>query len=312
MVVGGSGFIGSHLVHHLADEGRHVRVLGRDPNKFRLNIGELEGVELYLGDVLQPAGFQSALEDVSDVVYLAFSTVPASSMRDLRFDLESNVVSLIGFLEALQEHPSVRRFVYISSGGTVYGNPALPERIVEDHATFPISSYGLTKLTSEHYVRLCLADSAIQAYILRPSNAYGERQDLGRNQGAMGHFLRSLAQDVPITVYGDGGVVRDFVYAGDLARAVALCLTSDGECEIAKATFNVGSGVETSIAQLIDLIEHVTGKQFSINRLPARDFDCTYNVLDISKISDALGWQPQVSLEEGILRTWDWTQRQYK
>lgn len=230
-------------------------------------------------------------------------------MADLTFDLESKVLSLIRLLEILRESGSVCRFVYFSSGGTVYGEPREPCPIPEDHPTRPISGYGLTKLVAEHYIRLCLSGSDVRSYVLRPSNAYGERQNLHRPQGAVGHFLKALATGLPIVLYGDGSVVRDYVYAGDVAEAVRLCLkdktASPGEVK----TFNVGSSVGVSLQELVERIQTVTGKTFAIECRPDRSFDCRYNVLDYSAIRGALGWQPEVDLDEGIGKTWAWIQR---
>lgn len=308
LVLGGSGFIGSHLVRLLVARGFRVRVFGRDYQKFQRNVGESKAIEFCRGDITNAKVLESALTEVTDIVYLASSTVPETSMKDFGFDLKSNVVPLIHFLQMIRGRDHVRRFVYFSSGGTVYGNAEVYKPIAESHPALPISSYGLTKLIGEHYVRLCLSKCHVRTYILRPSNAYGEKQTLGGGQGAVGQFLLSLAKQVPITIYGDGDIVRDFIYVQDLARAVVLCLECSLPTDSPVATFNVGSGTGTSIAQLVEAIEKVTGKNFVVQRQPDRGFDCLYNVLDITEVCQALDWLPQVPLEEGIKRTWRWIQ----
>lgn len=308
LVLGGSGFIGSHLVRHLRESGFYVRVFGRDYEKFQRNIGDERAIEFHQGDISNTKAVETTLADVTDIAYLVASSVPETSMKDFGFDMQSNVFPLIKLLQMARTRDHIKRLVYISSGGTVYGNPKVPEPLTESHLPIPISSYGLTKLIGEHYVRLCLSGSHVRSYILRPSNAYGERQNLGNGQGAVGQFLLSLARQAPITLYGDGSVVRDFVYVEDLVRSVALCLADNSSSDENVSTFNVGSGKGISIAQLVETIEQVTGKKFVVQWQPDRGFDCRYNVLDIRKIRQTLRWQPQVPLEEGIKKTWRWIQ----
>lgn len=310
LVLGGTGFIGSHLVRELVRVGFCVRVFGRDKNKFLRNVGNLENVSFWPGDIDRPEDVESALRGATDVIYLISSSVPATSMQDLSLDLQSNVIPLIRLLDAASRRDEIGSFVYVSSGGTVYGNPTSRQPLSESHQTQPISSYGLTKLVGEHYVRLSLSNGHIRSYIIRPSNAYGERQNLGQNQGAIGHFLFALATGKPITIYGDGGVVRDFIYASDLVSALRLCLDDISSSGGTVSTFNVGSGSGTSIIELVQRIEQITGQSFQINWQPDRSFDCRYNVLDTSTIRQAIGWRPLMPLDEGIAITWKWMQEQ--
>jgi UDP-glucose 4-epimerase len=308
LVLGGSGFIGSHLVRQLTARGMAVRVLGRDRSRFYRNVGLTAGVEFYEGEVSDPGAIAHALQDATDVVHLVHTTVPATSMIDMHRDLHSNVAPLISLLTFIRDRSDVNRFVYISSGGTVYGNSAVRRPMAESLPLAPISSYGLTKLVSEHYVRLCLMNSHVEPYILRPANVYGERQSASKNQGAVGVFLRALASGMPITLYGDGSVIRDYVYVADVVDAVELCLdgpqTQPSENEV--PTFNVGTGVGTSLAELITAIEQATGRALTVHSALHRTFDCAYNVLDTSLIQRALGWYPSVALAEGLQRTWQW------
>lgn len=308
LIIGGGGFIGSHVARCLAERAVPVRIYDLNGVQAENNLAGVDGVELICNDVFNQSGVKAALQGVTQVVYLAYTTVPASSMEDLAFDLQSNVSPLIRLIESVRESGSVRRFVYLSSGGTVYGEQHIQCPISEDHPTCPISGYGLTKLVSEHYIRLCLSGSNVRGYVLRPSNAYGERQNMHRPQGAMGHFLKALATDAPIVLYGDGSVVRDYVYAGDVAEAIRVCLEDETASPREIKTFNVGSGVGVSLWELVKRIQVITGKTFEIDRRSDRSFDCRYNVLDCSAIRDALSWQPQRSLDEGISKTWAWIQ----
>jgi len=310
-IVGGAGFIGYHVVLRITAAGIPVRVFDRDIVPFQKNIGDVTGLEIVLGNLENYGEVESALDGVTDVLYFANTTVPSTSMKDLEFDLESNIPPLISMLQVLRERNTIRRFIYLSSGGTIYGNTNKRQPIREDCPKNPISSYGLVKLIAEHYIRIILSATDICSFVLRPSNVYGEWQNLVRPQGIIGYCLKALAQDSTIVLYGDGSVVRDYLYAGDLSEAIWLCLNDrivkPGEIR----TFNVGSNQGISLMELLRKIECIVGKTFIINHQAARGFDCQYNVLDCSAIHHILSWQPEISLEKGIEMTWSWIQERF-
>ena len=306
LVIGGNGFIGSHTVKELCSSGNKVRVFGRDIFKFEKNIGYIENVEWFRGDLNNSSEVGSAMKGVTDIIYLASSSVPATSMRDFYFDIESNTIPLIRLLEILKKHNQVGKFIYMSSGGTVYGNSGKFIPFAETDSTEPISSYGLNKLMSEHYIKLFATEMKTKFYILRPGNVYGENQDLDRNQGAIGIFLNSLYYKKAITVYGEGLIIRDFIYVGDVVQGIIKCLNKDEYTNENVSIFNLGTCSGVSIMELINKIEYITGNKFNVNIQPSRKFDCLYNVLDISKINRILGWKPAITLSEGIKRTWEW------
>ena len=241
LVIGGSGFIGSHVVRSLTSKNYFVRVFDRNNELFKKNLGDVENIELVIGDISNFDDVKKALKGIHRVVHSVYTTLPSTSMNNLSYDLDSNISPLINLLELIKESKTVTKLVYLSSGGTVYGNPVNLEPIAEDHPTKPISSYGLTKLIAEHYIRLCLTNSNICGYVLRPSNAYGESQDINRPQGAVVHFLKALLNDLPIDLYGDGGIIRDYIYIKDLTEAIVQCLLIPNHQPGKISSFNVGS-----------------------------------------------------------------------
>ncbi len=296
-ITGGNGFIGSHLVERLVAEGQHVVIYDHS--------GPVEQIDQEVRDVRGDLADSELLLDILagvDVVYhLVSTTIPGTSNDDPAWDVRSNVIGSIGLLDACVK-AGVTRVVFLSSGGTVYGIPQhLP--ISEEQPTNPICSYGITKLAVEKYIILYHHLFGLDYVILRGSNAYGERQRFEREQGAIGVFLSRLARGQPIAVWGDGSAVRDYVYVGDLASALAM---AGGGVAGGQQIFNVGSGVGVSIEELVGTIEQVTGQKLERIYRPDRTFDVHQSVLDTRAIGHALGWKATVGLAEGIDRTWRW------
>ena len=297
VVVGGNGFIGSHLVDALLADGWQVVVYDRAPERYRPPLARVEYV-------LEDLGNTSALSSVlprSDVVFhLASTTIPKSSNDAPVFDIQSNLINTVRLLEVCVRS-QVGKIVFLSSGGTVYGVPmSLP--VNEIHPTNPICAHGIVKLAIEKYVYLFNRLYGLGCTILRPSNPYGRRQNPAGKQGAVSVFLGSIAQDLPVTIWGDGEVIRDFFHVSDLARACLLAATLETPSPI----FNIGSGVGISLNQLLKVIESVIQKTFRVVYLPARPFDVPNIVLDVQRVGVEMNWTPGIALEKGILETWDW------
>jgi len=300
MVLGGCGFIGSHVVDILVERGHKVRVFDRQPEAFRPPVPSVRYIK---GDFSDTSLLSEALMGTDAVVHLVSTTVPSTSNIDPVSDIHGNLVSSVRLLEMMRTI-GVRNIVYLSSGGTVYGIPRT-DLIAEDHPLQPVSSYGIVKTAIEKYLHLEHHLHGLRYYTLRASNPYGPRQGHGGVQGVIGTYLWSIARGEPIEVWGDGSVVRDFIHVRDLAELCATALASP-----ISGVFNAGYGEGASILDIIALIGKTVGRQINPVFKPGRKFDVPRAVLDISRAQGAFGWSPQITLEEGIEKTWDWVSRQ--
>jgi UDP-glucose 4-epimerase len=302
LILGGAGFIGSHLADALLGRGHRVRVFDL-PN---ISLGNLQGcivrVEVVGGDFGNSLDLLPALEAMDVVVHLVCTTLPGPSNENPEYDVETNIVSTLRLLRMAVE-AGVKKIVFASSGGTVYGIPRVIP-IPESHPTNPTCSYGITKLTIEKYLELYHRLHGLDYAVLRFGNPYGERQRIDSVQGAIAVFLGKVARDKEIAIWGDGSVARDYFYISDLLEAVVLVI----ESEIRSSVYNIGSGQAYSLNDLLAVIEGVTGKRPAVSYTEARTLDVPVNCLDISRARQELGWEPRVPLREGMARTWEWIQ----
>jgi UDP-glucose 4-epimerase len=300
LVVGGNGFIGSHLVDRLVAEGWETVVLDVGQRRFDSNPPQARFIQ---GDLSQDYLLREALVGVDLVFHCAWATIHETSNRDPAADIHTNLVPTIHLLEACR-WAEVRRLVFISSGGTVYG-PAQVLPIPEDHPLNPVSAYGVTKLAVEKYLHMFHQLFGLEHVILRPSVPYGPRQNpLGR-QGAVAVFMHRVAQGQPVTVWGDGQTSRDYFYISDMVDA----LLAAAQCELGpQRAFNIGGAQEVTLDQLLAQIEAVVGRQARVEYHPPRDFDAPRIVLDTRLALQALHWQPAVPLPDGLAHTWQWMQ----
>ena len=303
VVLGGAGFLGSHLTESLLADGRRVRVFDRENVDLR-NLDRLSGSWEFLGgDFGSESDQRRAVEGAGTLFHLVSTTIPASSNQDPAFDVETNLLSTVRLLE-LARRAGVERIVFVSSGGTVYGRP---ERIPipEDHPTNPLVSYGVVKLAVEKYLGLYHHLYGLSYRVVRLSNPYGPRQRPGGAQGAASVFLGRVHAGDPIEIWGDGSVVRDYVYVADAVEGILAAANHPGNT----GTFNIGSGEGTSLNDLVAIIREVTGGKVEVRHTPGRTFDVPANVLDIGRAREELGWAPRTPLREGLLRTWEWLLR---
>jgi UDP-glucose 4-epimerase len=297
LVIGGNGFIGTHLVDRLLESGRSVRIYDHSPNKFRALPPKVEYVEGELGNY---GLVREALEGMEVVYHFVSTTSPKTSNDDPVYDVCSNLLDTIKLLETCTQS-GVGKVIFTSSGGTVYGPPeTLP--LTERHPTNPTSSYGIVKLAIEKYLALFRRLHGLDYFALRISNPYGPNQDPTRQQGVISAFLHRLHTGEPIKIWGDGSVVRDYLYVSDLVDA----LEHASEVEPREPVINLGSGCGISLNELLRLMADIVGERPAVEYLSARALDVPAVVLDISRAGQELGWSPKTELAEGITRTWDW------
>jgi len=265
-----------------------------------------ERVEWQTGDLMSIHDVTRAIDGVDVVLHLVSTTLPKSSNDDPIYDVQSNLVTTLQLLEAMVAK-QVKKIVFISSGGTVYGNPTyLP--IDENHPTEPRVSYGITKLAIEKYLMMYQSLYGIKANILRVANPFGDRQRVETAQGAIGVFLSKAIRNEPIEIWGDGTVTRDYLYISDVAEAFTHAVNYDG----AKSVFNISSGVGTTLNELVVLMERVLGLEVARLYRPDRPFDVPVSILNNSLAQQELEWTPHVTLEEGVIKTAEWIRKVLK
>lgn len=294
LVTGGNGFIGSGLVDRLRAAGHRVRVLDKSAPR-----GDVDwrDVDYVTGGLADPPGLKSVLNGVDLVFHLASSTVPSTSNLDPIADVQANLIGALNLCRAMVD-AGKRRLIFFSSGGTVYGNPRqLP--VPETHSLHPISSYGVVKVAIENYLLMFEQLGSLDPLILRPSNPYGPRQSSAGLQGAIAAFLGKACSGEEVCIWGDGEIVRDYLYIDDLLTfAVAA-----GTGKLTGAV-NVGSGVGYTLNQIVSAVRDVTGAQLPVKYAPARKYDVAEIVLDITRAQSEFGWHPTVDLTRGISSTW--------
>lgn len=294
LLIGGNGFIGSHLVDGLRDAGHDVCVL--DPRAPREDV-DWSGVTYRRASHADESVLAEALDACDVVLHLASTTVPFTSNANPVYDVSTNLVDTLRLLAAMRSR-GMRRILFLSSGGTVYGNPdSLP--VGESHPLRPISSYGVVKGAIEQYLLMYQRLGELDPLILRPSNPYGPRQATSGRQGFIAKVLTCLHDGAPLQIWGDGSTVRDYLYIDDLVALVVQAVTG-AQCGV----YNVGSGVGHSLNEVRVAAEQVVGKSMIVEHFPAQGFDVREIVLDITAANEHFGWRPAVSLEEGLARTW--------
>jgi len=307
LVLGGRGFIGSHLIDKLLEQGFYVRCFDRHRTVTQKNNWScVPNFQLFEGDISNEAEIAAALTGCDVCYHLVSTTLPESSNADPVYDIESNVVATVKLLNQAVK-AGVKKVIFTSSGGTVYGNP-LTALISENHPTDPVCSYGITKLTIEKYLALYRNLYGLEYSVLRLANPFGERQRAYShvNQGAVAVFLGKVFRGETIDIWGDGSVVRDYIYIDDVVNALLAAMQPiTGEARV----FNIGSGRGFSLNEILDSITKITNLSVNKRYLPGRVFDVPVSVLDITLAQKILGWSPQTSFETGLAKFTQWLKK---
>lgn len=289
LITGGDGFIGSNLVPRLIAEGHSIVVISNIKNS---NSNNSEIIHV-IGDFDDNNILNNYLPDVDLVIHLAYSTVPENSMKNPVFDIKSNVIPTLNLLKKMAEH-NVKKVVFVSSGGAVYGENS-QEGITEDSLLNPISSYGISKMMIENSIQLLARNFNMDFCILRIANAYGPGHTNKNNQGVINIWLHNVQNDLPIVIMGNGSVKRDYIHVSDIVEAFITVISQN-----ISGVYNIGTSVGTSLKDIINLIETRLNKKANVNYIENRGYDVQCNILSFSKFNSISGWKPMVNIESGI------------
>ncbi len=299
----GCGFLGSHTVVALAERGHEVRVISRSVSDW-FNKNRPDNCELILADISDTrANIEKHLAWADVVVQLAGPAVPAFSNANPTINLMQEVIPTLSLLERMRTIGKGR--VIFASASAVYG-PQKTFPTKEDAPTAPISAYGVSKLAAEKYLHFFHVSSNLEYQVLRFSNVYGPGQTGKSGQGVIGIWLSRLARGEPLVLRGSGDTVRDFLYVDDAAEAIVAVVEQLKGPDI----LNVGSGVGTSLREVIQTVKHLTKGDIRVSTEPPEVTDITISYLDTKKIRSLTSWRPSTPLQEGIARAWDWIVQQ--
>jgi UDP-glucose 4-epimerase len=297
LVTGGAGFIGSHLTDRLIQLGHKVIIVDNLSTGKKQNINpRATFCEMDINDKELEQAFKKHQPEF--VFHLAAQIDVRKSVKDPLFDANSNIMGTINLLSKSRDF-KVKKFIFSSSGGVIYGDTETPA--TEQRPPNPISPYGVAKLAGEGYVKNFGEWEGLPYSILRYANVYGPRQDPKGEAGVVSIFIRQLHKGEKSILYGDGKLERDYVYVDDIVRANILCLQKNNQ-----AIYNIGTGIATSVDTLYSKISNIINKEGEKEYAPKRAGELERNVLNITKAKTELGWEPQVSLDDGLRKTYEW------
>lgn len=295
-VFGANSFLGRYVVRSLAQDGIPVVAFGRKfSDDFRAFVGL--PIEIRIVDFEDELETHASLQGITHVVQLVNTSNPAMANKRVVADLQQNVIPHVSFIESCISS-SVKNFVFISSGGTVYGIPD-QKPIAESHPSNPLNSYGMAKRIVEKYLVMLSRGTHLGYSVLRVSNLFGPGQTALKGQGLIPTILYRNAHDLPVTVFGNGRSERDYIYIDDVAEAIKVATVSKPLNDIV----NIGSGEGRTILDIIEAIEQCVGRPVKFAYADERPTDSPSNVLDVRKAKALIGWEPRTDFAEGMRRT---------
>jgi UDP-glucose 4-epimerase len=297
LVIGGNGFIGSHVVDSLAGRGHQVTVFDRHrpgPSRF-----DSRGVETIHGDFLNAADVRASLEGQDVVLHFLSTTDPATAQSDPTIDIRTNITSSVQLFSACAD-AGISRVYFASSGGAIYGDQDR-QVFAETDVTLPVSPYAIGKQTIESYLRYFRRTHGLESTSFRISNPYGPRQNPLKRQGVIPIFLRRVAEGAPLTVLGDGSMVRDYLYVGDLAEMIAEVVTIGPQHDL----YNLGSGVGTTITELVETIREVTRRDVTVEHVARPPTFVDHVVLSVARFEAEFATRAATPLADGVRLTWE-------
>lgn len=306
LITGGAGFIGSTVADAFIADGWAVTVLDNLSSGKRAQVPS--AARFVEADIRSETAAATIRDGQFDLVcHLAAQIDVRKSVTDPKFDVDVNIGGSVNIMHAVHASGRKTRMIFASTGGAVYGDFVQPPNL-EDYAKDPESPYGIAKFATELYLAYYARVHGLDYIALRFANVYGPRQDPHGEAGVVAIFCQRIIDGTPLTVFGDGGQTRDYVFVGDVARAHVLAAKHAGipAGKVDARAFNLGTQVETSVIDLAKTLMAAAGKEVPLNHAAARAGEQRRSVVSIEKAKAGLGWTPQVSLHEGLRRTYDW------
>lgn len=295
LVIGAAGFVGRSLSRRLLSAGVAIDGIVRSPTS------QVEpGVCVYAGGLEDSATLRTLVDRCDAIVHAASASTPSASRSAPSIEALLNVAPTLRLLETLQDSPS-KPLVYMSSGGAIYGSPAM-DAVPEDAPLAPQSYYAAGKAAIEMFLQAYARAFGGLVTVLRPSNVYGPGQPHYVSFGVVRTMLQHALDGTPMEIWGDGGVVRDYIHIDDLVDAFMAVLSAPP----GNRTYNVGAGVGHSLREVLAEVERATGRPVDVRLRPARAIDVPRIVMDTRRIQTELGWSPKITLPDGIAATWRW------